>query len=347
MGKASISLIAFCGILLASCQVGPQGAVGPASAGSQVAGPQRDGCIPNDLPAEEGFITAADGARLYYRKLGRGRPVAIYLHGGPGGTMYNGGCEIAPLARHHPLILYDQRGGGRSDTVSEAARLELADHVADLEAIRRHFGLERVTLIGLSWGAGLAAAYADAHPTRVARLLLLSPMPVAKTPFADQRLAAVAEAAGAALMERRQQLSQQLQSATASDEVVALCRQLLSEAPLPYSLNPSRHRSPNGCDFPASVIRNRAVASRLTLQSLGDWDFRPALGRLGVPVLVVEGEKTVVPLASTRLWAASAPSGRLLLVANAGHEVGLDRPRALLRLADTFLRGAWPPGAER
>jgi|GEM_PF-4001712 len=155
MGTASISLVALCGVLLASCQVRPQGAVAPASAGSPVVGPQHDGCVPNDLPVEDGFITAADGARLYYRRVGRGRPVAIYLHGGPGGTMYNGGCEMAPLARDHPLILYDQRGGGRSETVSEAARLELAKHVADLEAIRRHFGLERVALIGLSWcGAG-------------------------------------------------------------------------------------------------------------------------------------------------------------------------------------------------
>ena len=347
MRTTSTSLVALGGILLASCQVSPQGAVAPASAGSQVAGPQHDGCIPTDLPVEDGFITAADGARLYYRKVGRGRPVAIYLHGGPGGTMYNGGCEVAPLARHHPLILYDQRGGGRSETVSEAARLGLADHVADLEAIRRHFGLERVALIGLSWGAGLATAYADAHPGRVTRLLLLSPMPIAKTPFGEQRSAAVANAAGAALMERRQQLSQQLQSATTSEEVVTLCRRLLSEAPLPYSLHPSRHRSPNGCDFPPSVIRNRAIVSRVTLQSLGDWDFRTALGRLTVPVLVVEGERTVVPLASTRLWAASAPSGRLLLVPNAGHEVGLDQPGALLRLADSFLRGTWPRGAER
>lgn len=306
-----------------------------------------DTCVPADIPMEQGFVTSADGTRLYYRKLGRGRPTAIYLHGGPGGTIYNGGCEIAPLARHHPLVLYDQRGGGRSDLVSDPGRLEARDHIADLDAVRRHFGVRSVSLIGLSWGSGLAILYADAHPGRVRKLLLLAPMPIARKPFGDERNAAVERAAGAELLERRRQLQQQMQGATTAEEVVALCRRISIEAPMPYVLDAARHRTLTGCDYPAEVIRNRAVVQRHTLQSLGEWDFRPALRRLRVPVLVMEGAQSVVPLTSPSAWAATARRGRLLLVPNAGHEVGMDQPEAVLTAARRFLRGQWPRDAHR
>lgn len=312
-----------------------------------VAAAKDERCVPGAIPAEEGMITTADGAKLYYRKLGRGRPAAIYLHGGPGGTIYNGGCEIAPLARHYTLILYDQRGGGRSDLVSQTDRLEYQDHVSDLDAVRRHFKIRRVALIGLSWGSALATLYAETHPDNVSRLMLLAPMPIAKNPFDEERWAAVTEAAGPELMAKRRQLSQQLQAATSPGEVIALCRRLLVEAALPYLLDPARHRSQTGCDFPASVISNRAVVSRHTLRSLGDWDFRPALARIRVPVLIVEGARTVVPLSSPTLWAKTAPNGKLLLVPDAGHEVGMDQPELLVSIARTFLSGGWPDSASR
>jgi len=311
--------------------------------------PAPDGCVPADIPVEQGFVASADGTRLYYRKLGRGRPAAIYLHGGPGGTIYNGGCEIAPLARRRSLVLYDQRGGGRSDLVADAQCLTWRHHVEDLDAVRRHFGVRRVALIGLSWGSALATLYADTYPGRVSRLLLVAPMPIAKSPFGQERNEAIERAAGADLLRRRRELGQRLQNAPSDDEVVALCRRIMTETPLPYVVDPANtyRRSLTGCDYPAAVIRNRQVVSQATLQSLGEWDFRPALARLRMPVLVVEGARTVVPLSSPRAWAATTRRGRLLLVADAGHEVGIDQPEALLSAARTFLDGRFPSRAVR
>lgn len=320
---------------------------GTAAAAPAPGGAIADGCVPDGIPVTIGQATSADGTRLHYRKLGRGRPAVIYVHGGPGGSLYNGGCELAPLARTGALVLYDQRGGGRSDQVSDPRRLRLADHVADLEAVRRAAGGGRIALIGLSWGAAVATAYADAHAPRVGRLLLLSPMPVAKAPFDAERWAAVEKATGAQTVAHRRALSQQLQKAVRDDELVALCRRLIREAPLPYALDPARHRSPNACDVPAAAIRNRAAVARHGIASLGEWDFRPLLARTKIPVLVVEGAQTVVPLNSTRLWASTPRNGRLLLVPNAGHEVGLDRPDALIAAARRFLGGRWPAGSAR
>lgn len=318
-----------------------------ADAGAARTAPPNDGCVPADIPVTDGFITSDDGTRLYYRKLGRGRPEAVYLHGGPGGTIYNGGCEIAALARRHALVLYDQRGGGRSDLVADPKRLTWRDHVADLEALRRQFGVRRIALIGLSWGSALAALYADAHPANVSRLMLLGPMPIARTPFGQVREEAVAKAAGPERLRIRQDLQNRIRRAASDEEVVALCRRLQTEGALPYVLDPARRRTLTGCDYPADVIRNRALVNRYTLESLGDWDFRTVAARIRIPTLVVEGAQSVVPLDLPAAWARTAPDARLLLVGDAGHEVGMDQPEALLRAARIFLSGRWPREAIR
>ena len=131
--------------------------------------------------ATEGYFPGADGVKLYYRKLGSGPQTVVVLHGGPGLGIGDGGSEMAVLARNRVLLMYDQRGSGRSQVVTDPSLLSVDHQVRDLEAFRQHFGLERMTLIGLSWGAGLATLYTAAHPDRVDRLLLISPMPPAKT----------------------------------------------------------------------------------------------------------------------------------------------------------------------
>jgi proline iminopeptidase len=105
---------------------------------------------------EEGHFTGADGVRLFYRKLGQGKDVTVVLHGGPGGMIANGE-EMAPLAKTRTLILYDQRGGGRSQLLSDPKPLTANHHVRDLEALRQHFRLEQVSRLGISWGSALAA----------------------------------------------------------------------------------------------------------------------------------------------------------------------------------------------
>ena len=73
-------------------------------------------------------------------------------------------------------------------------------------------------------------------------------------------------------------------------------------------------------------------------ESLGDWDFRPLLQQIKVPALVVEGEKTNVPLDATRQWAASMPNGQLLLIPNAGHVHFIEQPKTFFKAAEKFLR---------
>lgn len=110
--------------------------------------------------------------RLYYEECGNraGLPV-LFVHGGPGA-----GCDAWHRRLFDPaayrIILYDQRGSGRSTPHGELRDNTTAHLVADIEALRSHLGVERWLVFGGSWGSTLALVYAQAHPRRVTGLVL-------------------------------------------------------------------------------------------------------------------------------------------------------------------------------
>lgn len=115
-------------------------------------------------------LPVGDGHEIYVESVGSGRPV-IFLHGGPGS-----GCRPEQRGLFDPAryrtIFFDQRGAGRSRPYRELTA-NTTDHlVADMERIREAFGLERWLVVGGSWGATLAIAYAERHPERVAGMVL-------------------------------------------------------------------------------------------------------------------------------------------------------------------------------
>ena len=96
---------------------------------------------------------------------------AVYLHGGPGSGCQPDHRRLFDPERFH-AVLFDQRGAGRSRPKGERDNNTLAHLIADMEIIREKFGFERWIVVGGSWGATLALAYAQAHPDRVSGLVL-------------------------------------------------------------------------------------------------------------------------------------------------------------------------------
>ncbi|WP_165547396.1 alpha/beta fold hydrolase [Kribbella sindirgiensis] len=113
-----------------------------------------------------------NGVRHWVRVVGdprAGTPIVV-VHGGPGGYIYDFERLTGPaLEQLGPVVYYEQRGSGRSDPAERYAVPLLVD---DLEQLRRHLGLPRITLLGISFGGDLAAEYTVAHPDRVDRLIL-------------------------------------------------------------------------------------------------------------------------------------------------------------------------------
>src|SRR5690349_10303645 len=111
-----------------------------------------------NVAPREGRIPVA-GAELYYREVGQG-PAIIVLHGGPDFDQSYLLPEMDRFADSFRLIYYDQRGRGRSAEGVKPEDVTLESEMADLDRVRQYFHLDKVTLLGHSWGTVLALEYA-------------------------------------------------------------------------------------------------------------------------------------------------------------------------------------------
>jgi proline iminopeptidase len=283
--------------------------------------------------SRQGTAQGADGVTLFYRQAGSGPP-AVLLHGGPGSNINGVWPDLQPLGAVRTVTMYDQRGGGRSQIITDAERLTATHHVRDLEALRLALGLQRFALIGESWGAGLAALYAAEHPDRVERLVLIGPMPPTRT-ILERRLDESDAAMG-----MRKQLEQVRLAMPSSADPIATCRQFFSLYSRQFFVTPdgmSRRRG-SSCDGPAEGVRNYFVVNDATFASLGEWDFRPLLTRLTMPALVIEGEQSIPStVESARVFAQSLPNATLVLVPGAGHYPQVEQPKAFFDAVVRFL----------
>ncbi|NLI26889.1 MAG: prolyl aminopeptidase [Acetobacter sp.] len=130
------------------------------------------GLYPEIEPYESGWLAVGDGHELYWERCGNpdGIP-AVFLHGGPGG-----GCTPGLRRFFNPelynILLFDQRGCGRSRPHASLENNTTWHLVADIEQLREKFGVDRWLVFGGSWGSTLALCYAETHPDRVSALVL-------------------------------------------------------------------------------------------------------------------------------------------------------------------------------
>ena len=232
--------------------------------------------------------------------------------------------DLLPLAEGCRVVFYDQRGRGRSGPIDGEPSLAL--EVRDLESLHASLGLGRVSLLGWSYLAAVTSHFAAANPEFTDSLLLVAPMLPHHDASGDD------EAGDPAAAEEDARLD-----ALRGDPEYAA----------EYWRVHVRRRMGNGEAF----ARMRSAAWRHANEvpdaissffgsffaSLGEWDFRPVIASVSAPVLVVHGERDVLPLRSSRAWAHAAPRGRLLVIPGSGHYPWLESPRPFFAAARAFL----------
>ena len=123
-------------------------------------------------PLTSQLLPVGDSHEIYVETVGRADGIpAVYLHGGPGSGCQPDHRRLFDPERFH-AVLFDQRGAGRSRPKGRREDNSLPQLIADMETIRERFGFERWMIVGGSWGATLALAYAQAHPHRVSGIVL-------------------------------------------------------------------------------------------------------------------------------------------------------------------------------
>jgi proline iminopeptidase len=133
---------------------------------------ERRTLYPEIEPFDTGMLKVSELHTVYYEQCGNpdGKPV-VFLHGGPGGGI-NPNYRRFFDPKAYRIVLFDQRGCGKSTPHAELSGNTTWDLVADIERIREHLGITRWQVFGGSWGSTLALAYAQTHPDKVTELVL-------------------------------------------------------------------------------------------------------------------------------------------------------------------------------
>jgi pimeloyl-ACP methyl ester carboxylesterase len=243
-----------------------------------------------------------DGVKIHYEVHGDGPPL-ILTHG-YSSTSAMWREQIAPLSKHHRLILWDMRGHGQSDYPEDPKAYSEALTVADIAALLDVAGAERAIVGGLSLGGYMSLAFYRAHPERVRALLIIDTGPGFKKD--DARDAWNRRAFDTAERLERDGLNV-LKAGSRERSTV-------------------QHRDARGLALAARGMLTQRDARVIEL-----------LGEIKVPSLIVVGADDTPFLAASDYMAAKIPGARKVVIPNAGHAVNIDQPQAFIDAVEPFL----------
>ncbi len=300
--------------------------------------------------SDEGFIVTPDKVRIFYKIVGRGPETLVAAHGGPGNSLESIRPDLEPLAKGRRVIYCDQRGQGRSEVITDGTKLAFEKHVADLEALRMHFKLEKLTLYGNSWGGLLISLYAVAHPDRVASMILGNPAPPVRG-FLDDQVDEIGRRMRILYKPEkleRTRITERAENWLKAGDVHAMCREFFLTVLTVYTYS----RTLDGfkgdvCAGPKESVRQWRTVNAHMWRSLGEFDLMPQLALVKAPVLVIHGAADPLPVRGSELWASGYPNARLLLIEKSGHISHVETPDIFFPAVETFLKGSFPAEAKK
>jgi proline iminopeptidase len=265
---------------------------------------------------------AVEKASLYSREIGRGQPIVV-LHGGPDFDHRYFLPDLDRFADEYRLIYYDQRGRGNSADGVRPDDVTLASEIDDLDRVRRHFTLDRVALLGHSWGSVLALEYAIRHPARVSHLILLNPAPASTSDSALLRQYYL-QKLGADMDRQREIVATAAYKEGDPDAVTARYRVHFKPAlkqPEHFEKLMTAMKAAFTQQGKDGIVKARAVEDRLMRETWerDGYDLLPKLGQLNIPTLVIYGDHDFIPPDVALHIARAIPKARLVKLTDCGH----------------------------
>jgi proline iminopeptidase len=281
-------------------------------------------------------LQAVNGTQLYYEIIGKGTPLFV-LHGGPGNSHGYFLPYMEALSDEYQLFFYDQRGTGLSDGHLDLAAISIDQFVEDLEALRVAFGLEKISLMGHSWGAIVALAYALKYQAHLDHLILVDSTPVVNR-FGIEF--------SKTIQERFQRLSPDAQHELTttctrpgeelSPEAIAECNQL--EAQLKF-YDPAKAATVDWA-MEENTLKNSATVRALITSSFNrmQHDIDTQLPTVRVPTLIIHGDFDPIPLGSSEYLHQHIPGSQIVLISQSGHFPFIEQPEQFVAALRAFLR---------
>lgn len=273
-----------------------------------------------------------NGVRLWYRVAGRtkGTPV-VFLHGGPGqGSQTFARFAGPPLERSHRMVYLDQRGSGRSEK-HWAKQYSLDLMVDDLEQLRRLWRVEKITLVGHSFGTLLALEYAARYPQHVSHLVLAGAV-VDFPAILDLGCARLEKIDAASYQKAVARLPK---GSERRCHIFAAPRSFIDGNMYP---DPAVMKLVDDTDKTDGMYNTGEIFSALAKQGLLEYRFNKA-DRLRMPLLVIAGgsdfQAAVEPV---RAFVDRVPGARLIEYQGRGHFMFVEDPERFARDVSDFLR---------
>lgn len=290
-----------------------------------------------EMPAKEGFVSFR-GYNVWYRIVGDreepGKSPLLCLHGGPGYTWDSFEPLEAMAASGRRVIFYDQLGCGNSNVPTDPSIYTMALYLEEVDVIRRALGLERVHILGHSWGGMLAMEYALTQPPGLASLIL------ADTGASVPQWVAEMRRLVAELPPDVQQtiLKHEAAGTTDSSEYQEACR-VYSRRHLDGRIDPRPDCLNRIASKPGDEVYHTmwGPSEWCVTGPLKDWDIVSRLGEIRVPSLVIGGRYDEATPDVTETVHRGIAGSEWVIFENSGHFPHIEETERYLKVLDQFL----------
>ncbi len=271
-----------------------------------------------------------DGASLAIDERGIlcQKPVAFLLHGGPGADHTSYKPSFNPLRQILQLVYFDHRGQGRSERGPKDT-YTLENNVEDTEALRQYLGLDKIVVIGTSYGGMVALAYAARYPENVSSLIVIAT--AASSRFLERAKEYLQEKG----TPEQKNIAQYLWDGkfTSEEQLKYYFDVMLPLYSLSYKLNPV-------APTPTQTILSVDAINQAFGGFLRRYNLLPDLGKITAPTLVLAGRHDwICPVEFSQEIALFVPKAKLRIFENSGHLIRLDEPKLLIEEITAFLTG--------
>jgi proline-specific peptidase len=283
---------------------------------------------------EEGRV-AFRGYETWYRRLRADEPTGaplLCLHGGPGST-HLGFEALVALADERDVVVYDQLGCGKSSQPSDPSLWTVELFVAEVEAVRGALGLDRVHLLGHSWGGMLALEVALTQPSGLASLVLSSTLSSSRLWASEaQRL--------------RAELPEDVRAVLEAHEAAGTVDDLAYELAVRAYLDRHLCRLDPWPDVVETLLRETREEVYTTMWgsnemvptgTLANWDVTPRLGEIHVPTLVLCGRYDEATPHQAEAIATGIPNAQLVVFEESAHMSLVEEPERYVAVVRDFL----------
>lgn len=265
--------------------------------------------------AESKGLLTSDQTELYYKFTGTGDTLVV-LHGGPGLSHHYLYPQLdSLLSDHFTLLFYDQRGSGASEGIEDTTKLTMKAFVEDLEAIRSHFNIDKLNLLGHSFGGLLALYYGITYPDRISSLVLVDPDAASdalRTPYQIKTIRSRITEQQWAFLDSIEQTTDYKKYEPQSWE--RYYKTFLTS----YFANP-QDTAHLYLGFDSLNIQKIEKTGKYVRKDLGKYDVHDSLYRITCPALILQGDESVFSVEGAEAIRQKLLNSQLIVFEHCGH----------------------------